>query len=368
MAPFKELNFTYFRVMERQARPQAKRKILKTPERLSRSPKRNGREFDSSGGTTSTSKLTKAALAHHNRRHGPAVPRMGPDGRQGPASESELDTLVEMQLRNTSPSRNAQVFTKQTHRRTSSSSPVRFRGEPFSAFRNYRASTSPNNRSSGKRDSGGLVRAFKTRERTIGQDSDADESELSPGRKQQFRPNLSPGRRVNRIEEYSPPRRRAPNIRYDSRIVDGTEISVEQSRYSVTDYFKKYHPKETLTSNQTHEKFNNRAPISRLANKDIAIRLATQMRTSSEIDDRTTRSIDVTGTARDGPRLALFRNDNDLTISAIPDDDNFSSVSGASVSTANTVDERKFRRGIATLDANIARLQSALQKTKSMLT
>jgi flagella basal body P-ring formation protein FlgA len=56
----------------------------------------------------------------------------------------------------------------------------------------------------------------------------------------------------------------------------------------------------------------------------------------------------------------------DNSLSAITDD-NISSVSERTVSTASTVNDMSFRRGIATLDANILKLQLALQKTKSML-
>ncbi|VDI09455.1 coiled-coil domain-containing protein 14 [Mytilus galloprovincialis] len=57
----------------------------------------------------------------------------------------------------------------------------------------------------------------------------------------------------------------------------------------------------------------------------------------------------------------------DNSLSAITDD-NISSVSErTSTSTATTVNDTSFRRGIAALDANILKLQLALQKTKSML-
>lgn len=66
------------------------------------------------------------------------------------------------------------------------------------------------------------------------------------------------------------------------------------------------------------------------------------------------------------PQDRLYRGTAlDNSISAI-DDDNISSVSGRSPS-SSSVDEKTFKKGIATLDANILKLQLALQKTKSML-
>lgn len=58
----------------------------------------------------------------------------------------------------------------------------------------------------------------------------------------------------------------------------------------------------------------------------------------------------------------------DNSISAIVDDDNVSSVSAKTATSSSTVDDSTFRKGIATLDANILKLQLALQKTKKMLT
>lgn len=333
-------------------------------------------DFDSSGATASTARLTKAALDVHNRRHGSAVPRFGPGGRQGPASESELDTLIEMQAQRKTLAKEPNKPFQPGHRRTSSSSPITFKHDFAGNLRQYGALSSPKNRKGNVRDAGGHVRGssrdryVRLRERTEGKDSD-EETELSPTRRQQYSANRSPGRRIAGLEEYSPSRKRIADSVYNFRNMgnsqpDGTEVSVEQSRYSVTDYFRKYHPQES--SNQRREQLTDysKPASSRMPLTSVNNRFTLQLRTSSEIDDRTAKSSDVNG-ARVAQRLGIFRGDDDQTISAIHDDvhddDNVSSVT-----TATTVDDRKFRRGIATLDANIAKLQKALQRTKSMLT
>ena len=158
-----------------------------------------------------------------------------------------------------------------------------------------------------------------------------------------------------------------------------TDVSDEQSRYSVTEYFRKY-PKSSLEGQssslddprlfvpQGQRSYPEKLQPGRHVSRAKPPRPQSQFQTSSEIEDLTVKPVNV-------PRLTnvkqrtLFKGMNyDETISAIPDDDQLSSVSMSSVTTANTVDDKRFRNGIATLDANIAKLQMALQKTKSMLT
>ncbi|WAR10038.1 CCD14-like protein [Mya arenaria] len=361
------------------------RKLSRTPERnpptqtldhRSQPRERQMLDFDSSGNTTSsTARLTKSALADHNRKNRPL--RLGLDGRQGPASESELDTLVEMRTQRHIGEKFSQGAAGGfgERRRRNSSSPVRLRGEIPANYRNYQVDKSPVRGNIGNnRDAGGVMRNFdretfpRQRERTIGQESD-DELEFSPSRRKEVGVDKSPLRRAGRFEEFSPQRGRTAdriNSRFDTNQPGETEVSVEQSRYSITDYFKKYHPKDSTVRPKDSLTSNSRPPMGRTM-REFPSRLQSQFRTSSEIDDRTAKSSD-TNVARANKKLNMFNGHADHTISAIhDDDDNVSSVSMSSVTTANTVDENKFRHGIATLDANIARLQQALQKTKSML-
>lgn len=301
---------------------------------------------------------------------------MRPDGRQGPASESELDTLVEMHLKNI-PEKGH--ISRPCRRRHSSSSPVRLKNETLAGnVRHQRTASSPTYRKGHIRDAGGIVRRTVNspkRENTIGQESDA-EQDVSPTRRREVNKKLSPYRRVSREGYILSPERRAARLSKNERPVEpanGSEISVEQSRYSVTDYFKKYHPQDIRPKEPQGERTlpptgrTDRFPrdfISGHSNKNNE-NLRSQFQTSSEIDEKTVKSSE--GLANRYTRHGKFFKD-DRTISAIHDDDNVSSVSMSSVTTANTVDDRKFRSGIANLDANIARLQQALQKTKSMLT
>ncbi|KAL4216909.1 protein localization to microtubule organizing center [Mactra antiquata] len=340
-----------------------------TQRKQARTPERKAFDFNQSDSSTSTARLTRAALAYHDRKHGPVGNRrQGPDGRQGPASESELDTLVELRGR-TKQKLGQGASSKPGRRRHSSSSPVRLRNESLEQnFRHHRTSSSPKSKvqnMGGNFLSDWKNRLSRPRETTIGQDSD-DEHDLSPTRRQ----ILSPSKRVPIDRENVSPKRRVhgSNIRNRCMETDPSEVSVEQSRYSVTDYFQKYHPQDLPVRNVDVLPERSRPPIGRL-NHNIPSRHLSHFKTSSEIDDRTVKSSEVTGVNRNSRRGKFFVGlSDDQTISAINDDDNVSSVSMSSVTTANTVDDSKFRQGIATLDANIAKLQQALQKTKSMLT
>ncbi|ESP00843.1 hypothetical protein LOTGIDRAFT_173034 [Lottia gigantea] len=100
-------------------------------------------------------------------------------------------------------------------------------------------------------------------------------------------------------------------------------ISNDQSRYSVTDYFKKY-------SSNTLDKSDRLSPIPTSNEEEIKGR------------------------------------EFNISLGSIQDDVQsvMSSVSESSTSTA--VDDSAFREGIANLDANIAKVQEALQRTKKI--
>jgi len=349
-----------------------------TSARQSRSPVRRGTyrsnerqalDFDSSGATSSASKLTQQALADHDRRYRPMG--LGERARQGPASESELDTLVEMQGggRRGGNLRGLANLGGQGiggHRRTSSSSPVRLRGERIGSGHGYQfqphlRSRSPDRRDNGLgRDAGGLVNVrnnIRPRQ-AINQDNDGGFRCRNSGRSPQ---RVGVGMGITR-PQYKTKRSYELHSPEDHRQGprDGTEVSVDQSRYSVTDYFQKYH--SNSGSNRKSDPQSLRSTSYPRPERPIdAVRKSApvpKFATSSEISAPVVRNY---------PKPSMPVGHIDQTISAIDDNDNMSSVSMNSVTTANTVDERKFRSGIANLDANIARLQQALQKTKSML-
>lgn len=58
----------------------------------------------------------------------------------------------------------------------------------------------------------------------------------------------------------------------------------------------------------------------------------------------------------------------DLSLSTIQEDgvSTLTGITGASVSTAMSLDDQVFREGIAALDENIAKVHEALQRTKKM--
>ena len=294
----------------------------------------------SEASTELTPRLTRAALASHNRDY------VGPTRRQGPASESEINTLVEMEnnLRKSSPS--GEAGSRPKHRRTSSLSPVRLKNGHMD-FKHHRTSSTPirqnDNRLVNKQNTDDLSRFRYDRYRK--------ENAQAPGAHQ------SPGRRPLR-----------PSNRSDGERLDfgASEVSVDQSRYSVTDYFNKYHSSQQPVAGSD---LRSRPPIYRSDDsKEMYDRGGSQpaLGRHNDIDDRTLRA--EAPKSRNIKQLTLFKGTNyDTTISAIQEDDNISSVSMTSVSTANTNDDKKFRNGIAQLDANIAKLQMALQKTKSML-
>ncbi|XP_063418478.1 uncharacterized protein LOC134701280 [Mytilus trossulus] len=143
----------------------------------------------------------------------------------------------------------------------------------------------------------------------------------------------------------------------------------EASRYSVTDYFRKY-PQSQPNSSDTYRKRLHQRSYSQPNHYEHSNSKWTSAPIASLPKEFTSP---VRSSSRNNPS-ALSPQDNlyhgtalDNSLSAITDD-NISSVSErTSTSTATTVNDTSFRRGIAALDANILKLQLALQKTKSML-
>ncbi|XP_063411043.1 uncharacterized protein LOC134693990 isoform X2 [Mytilus trossulus] len=143
----------------------------------------------------------------------------------------------------------------------------------------------------------------------------------------------------------------------------------EASRYSVTDYFRKY-PQSQPNSSDTYRKRLHQRSYSQPNHYEHSNSKWTSAPIASLPKEFTSP---VRSSSRNNPS-AFSPQDNlyhgtalDNSLSAITDD-NISSVSErTSTSTATTVNDTSFRRGIAALDANILKLQLALQKTKSML-
>jgi hypothetical protein len=145
----------------------------------------------------------------------------------------------------------------------------------------------------------------------------------------------------------------------------------EASRYSVTDYFKKYPKNQPSGVDSSRNRFHQRS----YSQPDYNARYSNVHMTPNKLQQK--QSDLSPHRANDGQTKrnlnAFSPQDNlyhgtclDNSLSAITDD-NISSVSERTVSTASTVNDMSFRRGIAALDANILKLQLALQKTKSML-
>ncbi|XP_069108305.1 uncharacterized protein [Argopecten irradians] len=159
---------------------------------------------------------------------------------------------------------------------------------------------------------------------------------------------------------------------------ESNRSDAEQSRYSVTDYFRKYkanddsykgpssHPWSThqRTRSQPAGLVLGTAPSdysdSRFAPNTDSNYKHSHVNTYSTRPQLDDLSQEKSRSAR-GEYPVL-----DNSISAI-DDDNISSVSGSGKASSTTVTDKTFRKGIATLDANILKLQLALQRTKSML-
>ncbi|XP_062616305.1 uncharacterized protein LOC134278016 [Saccostrea cucullata] len=168
-----------------------------------------------------------------------------------------------------------------------------------------------------------------------------------------------------------------------------SKFSVAESRYSVTDYFKKYHPSSAKLQNHQRNTLRNfdtfetsemskpsilstekphrrslSQPENSLFSRSDGPHFSSPQKPTSQQTSLTQHSI--TQKSLLSPQDQLYRGTAlDNSISAI-DDDNFSSVSGRSPS-STSIDERAFKKGIASLDANILKLQLTLQKTKSML-
>ncbi|CAC5415776.1 CCDC14 [Mytilus coruscus] len=143
----------------------------------------------------------------------------------------------------------------------------------------------------------------------------------------------------------------------------------EASRYSVTDYFRKY-PQSKPNSSETYRKRLHQRSYSQPNHYEHSNSKWTSGPAASLPKEFTSpvRTSSRNNPSTFSPQDNLYHGTVlDNSLSAITDD-NISSVSErTSTSTATTVNDTSFRRGIAALDANILKLQLALQKTKNML-
>ncbi|XP_052079895.1 uncharacterized protein LOC127718042 isoform X2 [Mytilus californianus] len=143
----------------------------------------------------------------------------------------------------------------------------------------------------------------------------------------------------------------------------------EASRYSVTDYFRKY-PQSKPNSSDTYRKRLHQRSYSQPNHYEHSNSKWTSAPAASLPKEFTSpvRTSSRNNPSTFSPQDNLYHGTVlDNSLSAITDD-NISSVSErTSTSTATTVNDTSFRRGIAALDANILKLQLALQKTKNML-
>ncbi|XP_064597955.1 uncharacterized protein LOC135464460 [Liolophura sinensis] len=151
-----------------------------------------------------------------------------------------------------------------------------------------------------------------------------------------------------------------------------TVVSEVPSRYSVTDYFRKYPggvagssllprsnhlgQNKSLPAMQKSVKCTTKESVSKGKNSEIAKNQAQNSQKILQVPNKTTDFRRTVPPLRDpfGPR----------------EDDVMSLTSGitfSSVSTLATVDESVFREGLANLDANIARLQESLSEKKALL-
>lgn len=145
----------------------------------------------------------------------------------------------------------------------------------------------------------------------------------------------------------------------------------EASRYSVTDYFQKYPLNKPNINDPSGSRRNHYRSYSQPNYHDHYHDNHWSPTKTMEMQDLV--SPEFKGKFK-GERDSPFSPQDNLyqgtcldnSLSAI-NDDNISSVSAQTVSTATTINDTSFRKGIAALDANILKLQLALQKTKNML-
>lgn len=155
-----------------------------------------------------------------------------------------------------------------------------------------------------------------------------------------------------------------------------TVVSEVPSRYSVTDYFKKY-PQGAAGISLSPRNNNNLQQKNALA---AVQKLSTQKSTTKESASKGKNSEIAKNQGQNSEKLLQVPNKAANFRRTVPplrdpfgprEEDGMSLTSGvtfSSVSTLATVDESVFREGLANLDANIARLQESLSQKKALLT
>ena len=155
------------------------------------------------------------------------------------------------------------------------------------------------------------------------------------------------------------------NVKLDEQaMIDNTQImdtiSVNQSRYSVTDYFRKYPQSAGVAE---YSGFST-GPISEERTPQSELKYATLDDTSfthKESNSNYNYLQNHSGSRQLLQQNATFQGTQlDTSVSAI--DDTQSVATESTVSTAWTVDDQAFRKGLASLDANIARIQQKLRE------
>lgn len=144
-----------------------------------------------------------------------------------------------------------------------------------------------------------------------------------------------------------------------------TKHVADSSRYSVTDYFKKYPYSPQIVTrakspkHDTIKPFVHDSPPSSPPVEKAAVKPSPPI--SSPNSTLTLNSMDLQKDYFQGTEL-------DLSLSTIQEDgaSTLTGITGASVSTAMSLDDQVFREGIAALDENIAKVHEALQRTKKM--
>ncbi|KAK3577175.1 hypothetical protein CHS0354_037513 [Potamilus streckersoni] len=265
---------------------------------------------------TVSPRLTRQALAVHNKQNPRSKSQEAQNRANGDKADDHLlDVSGNIRIKPQESKENNSKNVVVKHLRTSSSSPVHFRVVDDSMQKHKRTFTSPvyeRGRAPLREfeDSYDISRSEKLQEDGTGHGSGLTVSST---------PNKFGTRRA-----------------FDEVNSDAPKLGMNQSRYSVTDYFQKY-PRAVATG----------------------LKVPPDLQQKSEFISRSPQKVTSALVQERGRPF-------DVSISAI-DDDNVSSVSAQTTSTVTTVDEGAFKTGLATLDANIAKLQMALKRTKEML-
>ncbi|XP_033728187.1 LOW QUALITY PROTEIN: uncharacterized protein LOC117317486 [Pecten maximus] len=314
------------------------------------------REIESSEEYQPSTKLTEQALASHNRSLGQENKGHNYDTKReftGNAYVGTQERVLPRQRRRSSSPHGRRESNEGRHRRALSSSPRQV--ERMSLIDSEVMDRS-------------LVNTGQGRINTLHDDREAERH--------------GPQNRVGYLRDNSGIKAWGQQVNFESNRSDA-----EQSRYSVTDYFKKY---QTSSANDdsykglpsrpwsTHQRTLSQ-PARLMLNKtnETPIDYSASRFTNSRNTDSNFKQGHSTAygsyprSKPDSQQQAVQDREYqggtmDNSISAI-DDDNFSSVSGSGKTSSSTITDKTFRKGIATLDANILKLQLALQRTKSML-